>query len=525
MGQSSSTVPPKERRKSIGSSLRSPFPRRARKNKGILSATFNYVEPDMKIEQINVNTATEEELMTLPGVNRVTARNIVEYKQAIGRFNKVEDLALVSGIGADKLNLIRPEICVHRKKHTGSSNTSSRAQSQDSLSSIEEPSCVQPCIDVNTANVFSLMAVRGIDQELAANIVDYRDRKGPFHVLEDLLKVRGMTSLLLSTLRHRLVASSPSLKSPPLSAGKNIQNGYVLSKSPPQINSKLSGDRRPQSNGHLQVKDLFDLLCAYSHRPVTDEVFNNCRNGRKALRIASWNLHAMTLEKVENPGVREVLCRTLLENRFSLIAVQEVSCVSVLEKLCDELNDPKLRRVAEWKGTQGKWKCMSPSADNKEMTCGLIYDCECGLSLRDTQTLQHDKDAVALLAHFQMGSTTVSVLNLQVHKVKTSLDVCSNFFGKIKPDIVLGDFSSAPDAEFTEDGYMRILAAPTVTNSVPGSNNMYSDNIYLHKNVVSRYTGVSGILRQGLTHLAIPRGWSWGGPASEHCPVWCELYT
>lgn len=75
------------------------------------------------------------------------------------------------------------------------------------------------------------------------------------------------------------------------------------------------GERRPQTNGHFQVKDLFDLLCAYSHRPVTDDVFTNCRNGRKALRITSWNLHAMTLEKVENPGVREVFCRTLLENR------------------------------------------------------------------------------------------------------------------------------------------------------------------------------------------------------------------
>ena len=30
---------------------------------------------------------------------------------------------------------------------------------------------------------------------------------------------------------------------------------------------------------------------------------------------------------------------------------------------------------------------------------------------------------------------------------------------------------------------------------------------------------------KGLSHLAIPRGWKWGGPASEHCPVWCEVYT
>lgn len=77
------------------------------------------------------------------------------------------------------------------------SDTSSRAPSQDSLSSTDESSCVQPCVDINTANVFSLMAVRGIDQELAANIVDYRDRKGPFHVLEDLLKVQNKQICIL----------------------------------------------------------------------------------------------------------------------------------------------------------------------------------------------------------------------------------------------------------------------------------------------------------------------------------------
>jgi competence ComEA-like helix-hairpin-helix protein len=54
--------------------------------------------------------------MTLPGITRAIARNVVVYRQAIGRFNKVEDLALVSGIGAERLDEIRPEICVSKKK-------------------------------------------------------------------------------------------------------------------------------------------------------------------------------------------------------------------------------------------------------------------------------------------------------------------------------------------------------------------------------------------------------------------------
>jgi competence ComEA-like helix-hairpin-helix protein len=44
-------------------------------------------------------------------------------------------------------------------------------------------------VNVNTASVFELMMVQGLNQELAANVVHYRERKGPFHTIEDLVKV------------------------------------------------------------------------------------------------------------------------------------------------------------------------------------------------------------------------------------------------------------------------------------------------------------------------------------------------
>jgi len=56
-------------------------------------------------------------------------------------------------------------------------------------------------------------------------------------------------------------------------------------------------------------------LSAYSQRPVLEEYFHGLRNGKLALRIATWNLQNFTLEKAENPGVKEVICRTILENR------------------------------------------------------------------------------------------------------------------------------------------------------------------------------------------------------------------
>jgi competence ComEA-like helix-hairpin-helix protein len=65
---------------------------------------------------ININYAVEEELMTLPGINRTTAQNIIEYRRQIGGFKKIEDLVLVSGVGAAKLNTIRNEVCVSVKR-------------------------------------------------------------------------------------------------------------------------------------------------------------------------------------------------------------------------------------------------------------------------------------------------------------------------------------------------------------------------------------------------------------------------
>lgn len=94
--------------------LRSPFVRRRSKKRLELSAAFA-VPPSPNVETLNINTATVEQLMTLPGINRLRAETIVDHRNAIGgRFLKVDDLALVSGIGAEKLEIIRPEICVKR---------------------------------------------------------------------------------------------------------------------------------------------------------------------------------------------------------------------------------------------------------------------------------------------------------------------------------------------------------------------------------------------------------------------------
>jgi len=63
---------------------------------------------DMPSQQkININTADLGELESLPGIGRVTALNIIDYRSRNGPFTEYDDLIKVKGIGEKKLEMLR----------------------------------------------------------------------------------------------------------------------------------------------------------------------------------------------------------------------------------------------------------------------------------------------------------------------------------------------------------------------------------------------------------------------------------
>ena len=65
-----------------------------------------------KENTVNINTATAEELTELPGIGGATANKIIEYRKQNGKFQTIEELKNVAGIGNSKFENIKDKIKV-----------------------------------------------------------------------------------------------------------------------------------------------------------------------------------------------------------------------------------------------------------------------------------------------------------------------------------------------------------------------------------------------------------------------------
>lgn len=70
------------------------------------------VAADVWVQKLDLNSATREELMELPGIGEARAEAILEYRAENGKFYGVEELLNITGIGEKSLEKLRGYVMV-----------------------------------------------------------------------------------------------------------------------------------------------------------------------------------------------------------------------------------------------------------------------------------------------------------------------------------------------------------------------------------------------------------------------------
>lgn len=61
---------------------------------------------------VNLNTATAEELMRLPGIGEVRGHRIIEYRERNGPFRRPEEIIIIEGFSEKMYRAVADLVCV-----------------------------------------------------------------------------------------------------------------------------------------------------------------------------------------------------------------------------------------------------------------------------------------------------------------------------------------------------------------------------------------------------------------------------
>lgn len=161
--------------------------------------------PDFPLE---LNSATAKDLTYINGIGEALAQRIVEYARTFG-FYDVDELLNVRGIGESKLAEIRPYVYVDTSglppkpdesettsETTATTSTTTESSEPDTDTSTSKPEIYR--VNLNTCTVQDLMQLPGIDEELANNIIELRNKIGYFAKIEEIGFAEGMTLSIMA---------------------------------------------------------------------------------------------------------------------------------------------------------------------------------------------------------------------------------------------------------------------------------------------------------------------------------------
>ncbi|MDE2875275.1 MAG: ComEA family DNA-binding protein [Gemmatimonadota bacterium] len=154
-------------------------------------------------ETVDPNVASAEELDRLPGVGASKASRIVREREENGPYASVEDLARVSGLGPRSVERLRPHLRVAGGGLAGGRRAvAARAGPvAGEGGKVDGAAIPGTLVDPNRATAEELRALPGIGPVMAERIVAFRQQRGRFRKLEELMEVKGVGARTFARLK------------------------------------------------------------------------------------------------------------------------------------------------------------------------------------------------------------------------------------------------------------------------------------------------------------------------------------
>jgi competence protein ComEA len=165
---------------------------------------------------VDINTADQKALESLPGVGPATAKEILQGRP----YKSVDDLANVKGIGKSKLEKIKPLVTVGGQPATqapaaaagaatgaagaaaSKASTTTQAAQKAPAEAKKATTAAVPTgpVNINTATKEQLEALPGIGPKKAQAVIDGR----PYQKTEDIMKVKGIKQKTYDKIKDKI---------------------------------------------------------------------------------------------------------------------------------------------------------------------------------------------------------------------------------------------------------------------------------------------------------------------------------
>ncbi|HHP7244845.1 MAG TPA: helix-hairpin-helix domain-containing protein [Elainellaceae cyanobacterium] len=135
---------------------------------------------------INVNQASVDDWLRLPGLSIHQARSLTDLTQAGIQFHCLDDIAAALNLPIHRLRPLEPILRFYYYAYAG-----------------DRTSAIRP-VPLNTASVDALIQIPMLEADLARAIVWERQQRGAYRNLADLQRRLSISSTIMSDLMHHV---------------------------------------------------------------------------------------------------------------------------------------------------------------------------------------------------------------------------------------------------------------------------------------------------------------------------------